>query len=501
MEERYIVSLDAGTSSCRSLLINHAGEIVSLRQKEISSFYPQSGWVEQDALEIWNTQLQTLQSLKSEQGIHTREIAAVGITNQRETIVIWDAETGLPVERAIVWQDRRGAAMCQRLKDEGFEEEFKARTGLTLDPYFSATKLSWLLTNSADAAKKLAEGRLLAGTIDTWLIWKLTNGASFVTDVTNASRTALFNIHTLDWDDVLLAKFGVPRSILPKVLPSNALFGVINPEFLSKRITEGVPIHGVAGDQQAALFGQTCFSKGELKNTYGTGCFALVNTGTQARPSNSGLLTTIAWQLTGEPVYYALEGSVFVAGAALKWLRDQLKLVHTAQEIDFYAQQAGDTRGIYAVHGYSGLGAPYWDPGARGAILGLELGTTREQVLAAYLEGIAYHSADLFSAMSRDLGAPLVGVAVDGGAARSDYLLQFQASIANLTIERPSSVETTALGAAYLAGLGVGYWHDQEELRRLRSVERRYTPALEAEEREERLKGWADAVRRILSTT
>lgn len=499
--KKYIISLDAGTTSCRALLIDENGTIVATRQKEIESYYPQSGWVEQDALEIWNTQLSTLQSLKSDLGIHSIQIAAVGITNQRETLVVWNKETGLPIQRAIVWQDRRTAKLCQELKARELEETIKKKTGLTLDPYFSATKLKWILENNQEAKQKLNTGQLMAGTIDSWLIWKLTGGEVFATDITNASRTMLFNIKTLKWDEELLNIFKIPKEILPKVLPSNAEFGFIVPTLLSKRTETKVPIHGVAGDQQAALFGQTCFEPGDVKNTYGTGCFTLVNTGKKAIRSRSGLLTTIAWQLQNESSpTYALEGSVFVAGAALKWLRDQLRLVHSTPEIDFYSTNTKTPVGLYVVNGFSGLGAPYWDPNAKGAIVGLELGTTREQLLRAFLEGIGYQSEDLLSAMAKDLEKPLQKVAVDGGVANSNYLMSFQASISNLPIERPLSVETTALGAAYLAGLGVGYWKSLEELRKLRSIERVFKSEFSQEEREEKLKGWREAVRRTLSS-
>lgn len=501
-QKKYIISLDSGTTSCRALLIDESGNIVAIRQKEIRSYYPESGWVEQDALEIWNTQISTLQSLKNDLGIHSSQITAIGITNQRETLVVWNKETGLPIQRAIVWQDRRTYKLCQELKNQGLENTVKEKTGLTLDPYFTATKLSWILENNPEAKQKLESEQLRAGTIDSWLIWKLTGGEVFATDVTNASRTMLFNIRTLEWDEELLNIFKIPKGILPKVLPSNANFGNIMPSLLSKRTQARVPIHGVAGDQQAALFGQTCFSSGDVKNTYGTGCFTLVNTGKEAIKSRSGLLTTIAWQLKEDlQPTYALEGSVFVAGAALKWLRDQLHLVHSTPEIDFYSTSTTKTpKGLYVVNGFSGLGAPYWDPNARGAIFGLELGTSREQLLRAFLEGIGYQSEDLLSAMAKDLKQPLQKVAVDGGAARSDYLMSFQASISNLPIERPVSVETTALGAAYLAGLGVGYWKNMDELRKLRSIERVFESKFSQEEREEKLKGYRDAVRRTLSS-
>ncbi|MBR4025819.1 MAG: glycerol kinase GlpK, partial [Mycoplasmataceae bacterium] len=424
MKDKYIITLDSGTTSCRSIVVNKKGQIVGISQTEFTQYFPQSGWVEHDALEIWNTQLSTMQSVKNKAKIKSNDIAAVGITNQRETVVLWDKETGLPVYNAIVWQDRRTSEYCEELISKGYEKMIHEKTGLILNPYFSATKIRWILKNCDDAKRKLKEKRLLAGTIDTWLIWKLTQGKVHATDVSNASRTLLFNINTLDWDQEILDLFEIPREILPEVKSSSDDFGTILPQHWSSNATGVVPITGVIGDQQSALFGQLCIKEGMVKNTYGTGCFTLVNTGNKPIKSKNKLLTTIAWKIKNEPVQYALEGSVFIAGAAIKWLRDSLRMIYESSEVDYYCSITKDDQSVYVVPSFTGLGAPYWDSYSRGAIFGLERGTKREHIVKATVEAIAYQSNDLISAMENDMGKKITLLRVDGGAANSNYLMQ-----------------------------------------------------------------------------
>ncbi|WP_434336937.1 glycerol kinase GlpK [Mesomycoplasma conjunctivae] len=501
MNDKYIITLDSGTTSCRSLIVDHKGEVVATSQAEFGQIFPQSGWVEHNPLEIWNTQLSTMQTVKSKAKIKSHNIAGLGITNQRETIVLWDKLTGLPVYNAIVWQDRRTAQFCQELIEQGWSEKINSKTGLIINPYFSATKIRWILQNVELAKEKLAQGRLLAGTIDTWLIWKLTNGKVHATDVSNASRTMLFNIHTLDWDQEILDLLEIPREILPEVKSSADDFGKVEPEFWSKNSQTYVPISGVAGDQQSALFGQLCTEVGMVKNTYGTGCFTLVNTGEQAVKSKNKLLTTIAWKIKNQPVIYALEGSVFIAGAAIQWLRDSIKIIYNAAESDFFASLVKDDQRVYLVPSFTGLGAPYWDSYSRGAIFGLERGTKREHIIKATLDSIAYQSNDLIKAMEKDLNKPIIALKVDGGASNSNYLMQFQSSISNVEVWRPKNIETTALGASYLAGLSVGFWKNIEEIKQLYIPDRVFKPQLDKSTVDKLVKGWDTAVSKTLNWT
>lgn len=499
MQNKYVITLDSGTTSCRSLIINHEGQIVASSQVEFDQHFPKSGWVEHDPLQIWNVQLSTMQSAKHKAKIKSHDIAALGITNQRETIVLWDKETGLPVYNAIVWQDRRTSEYCDTLLSTEWNEKITAKTGLIINPYFSGTKIRWILKNVPEAQEKLAQGKLLAGTIDTWLIWKLTDGLVHATDVSNASRTMLYNIHTLDWDQEILDLFEIPRSILPEVKSSSEHYGYVKPTLWSNKALGKVPITGVAGDQQSALFGQMCTEVGMVKNTYGTGCFTLVNTGTTAIKSQNKLLTTIAWKLGNQPTVYALEGSVFIAGAAIKWLRDSIKIIYDAAESDFFASLVKDDQRVYLVPSFTGLGAPYWDSYSRGAIFGLERGTKREHLVKATLDSIAYQSNDLIQAMAKDLGKPIISLKVDGGASKSNYLMQFQSSISNVKVQRPSNIETTGLGAAYLAGLAVGYWKNIEEVKTLNLPDKVFEPELSQEEVAKLLKGWNESVKRTLN--
>lgn len=501
MQNKYVITLDSGTTSCRSLIINHEGQIVASSQVEFDQHFPKSGWVEHDPLQIWNVQLSTMQSAKHKAKIKSHDIAALGITNQRETIVLWDKETGLPVYNAIVWQDRRTSEYCDTLLSTEWNEKITAKTGLIINPYFSGTKIRWILKNVPEAQEKLAQGKLLAGTIDTWLIWKLTDGLVHATDVSNASRTMLYNIHTLDWDQEILDLLEIPRSILPEVKSSSEHYGYVKPTLWSNKALGKVPITGVAGDQQSALFGQMCTEVGMVKNTYGTGCFTLVNTGTTAIKSQNKLLTTIAWKLGNQPTVYALEGSVFIAGAAIKWLRDSIKIIYDAAESDFFASLVKDDQRVYLVPSFTGLGAPYWDSYSRGAIFGLERGTKREHLVKATLDSIAYQSNDLIQAMAKDLGKPIISLKVDGGASKSNYLMQFQSSISNVKVQRPSNIETTGLGAAYLAGLAVGYWKNIEEVKTLNLPDKVFEPELSQEEVAKLLKGWNESVKRTLNWT
>lgn len=488
---RYILSLDAGTTSNRSILFDKHGQIKAMAQKEFSQYFPQPGWVEHDANEIWSTQLGVAVEAMQKAGASAKDIAAIGITNQRETTVVWDKETGIPIAPAIVWQCRRTAQHCDMLKAQGLAPLFREKTGLVLDAYFSATKLSWIL-NHVDGAKARAEkGQLLFGTIETWLIWKLTGGRVHVTDYSNAARTMLFNINTLDWDDEILTLLEIPRCILPTPMPSSAVYGYTDPAFFGIEI----PIGAAAGDQQAALFGQHCFAPGQAKNTYGTGCFLLMNTGEKPVFSQNGLITTIAWGQGGK-VQYALEGSVFSAGCAVQWLRDELGFIQTAAQSQQLAQSVPDNGGCYFVPAFTGLGAPYWDQYARGTLVGITRGVGRGHIVRATLEAIAFQVADVLHAMSEDAGITLSDLHVDGGASANDFLMQTQADFLNLSITRPKCVESTALGAAYLAGLSVGFWSGVEEISKNRAIERVFTPQMSHTVRQREIAAWHRAVAR-----
>ena len=488
---KYMMALDSGTTSNRCILFDRAGRIVSVAQREFTQYFPQPGWVEHDANEIWATLLGVAVEAMQMAGAAAADIAAIGITNQRETTIVWDKATGEPVHHSIVWQCRRTSEYCDELRARGLTARFREKTGLVLDAYFSATKLHWLLDNVPGVRQRAAKGELLFGTVETWLIWKLTGGRAHVTDYSNASRTMLFNINTLDWDEEILAELNIPRSMLPKPLPSSGLFGTTAPSLLGGEI----PITGAAGDQQAALFGQTCFQPGEAKNTYGTGCFLLMNTGEKPVFSQNGLVTTIAWGL-GEKVTYALEGSIFVAGAAIQWLRDEMKLIANAAESEAVAQEVTDTNGCYVVPAFTGLGAPYWDQYARGAIVGLTRGCNRAHIVRATLDSLTYQTYDVLNAMRADSGIALASLKVDGGASANNYLMQTQADVIGAPVLRPTCVESTAMGAAYLAGLAVGFWRDQAEIRKIWAVDRTFEPQLDAKSRDARLHGWHRAVQR-----
>ncbi len=489
--KQYIMALDQGTTSSRAILFDHEQNIVDLAQKEFPQIYPGDGWVEHDAMEIYASQYGVMTELMARSGVEPEEIAAIGITNQRETTVLWDKNTGRPVYNAIVWQCRRTAALCEELKEQGYEEKIREKTGLLIDAYFSATKIKWILDRVPGLRERCRKGEILFGTVDTWLIWKLTGGKVHVTDYTNASRTMLFDIHRLAWDEEILALLDIPAEILPKVRPSSEVYGTVNLGGVD------VPIGGIAGDQQAALFGQTCFEKGDVKNTYGTGCFLLMNTGETPCRSRNGMLTTIAAG-TGEKVQYALEGSVFVGGAVVQWLRDEMGLIDESRDTEYFAAKVKDNGGVYLVPAFTGLGAPHWDMYARGAILGITRGTRREHVIRAALEAIAYQSKDLADAVAADTGIPIRELKVDGGASANNLLMQFQADILGCRVRRPMIRETTALGAAYLAGLAVGFWKDQAEIKSLWTLDRVYEPEMEAGQREKLLKGWKKAVERAL---
>ena len=488
---KYMMALDSGTTSNRCILFDRAGRIVSVAQREFTQYFPQPGWVEHDANEIWATLLGVAVEAMQMAGAAAADIAAIGITNQRETTIVWDKATGEPVHHAIVWQCRRTSEYCDELRGRGLTARFREKTGLVLDAYFSATKLHWLLENVPGVRERAAKGELLFGTVETWLIWKLTCGRAHVTDYSNASRTMLFNINTLDWDEEILAELNIPRSMLPKPMPSSGLLGTTDPSLLGGEI----PITGAAGDQQAALFGQTCFQPGEAKNTYGTGCFLLMNTGEKPVFSQNGLVTTIAWGL-GEKVTYALEGSIFVAGAAIQWLRDEMKLIANAAESEAVAQEVVDTNGCYVVPAFTGLGAPYWDQYARGAIVGLTRGCNRAHIVRATLDSLTYQTYDVLNAMRADSGIALASLKVDGGASANNYLMQTQADIIGAPVLRPTCVESTAMGAAYLAGLAVGFWRDQAEIRKIWAVDRTFEPQLDARSCDARLHGWHRAVQR-----
>ena len=488
---KYIMAFDAGTTSSRCILFDHAGNVCALAQQEFEQFFPKPGWVEHDANEIWDTQLAVAKEAMEQAGAEAADIGAIGITNQRETTVVWDKTTGEPVSRAIVWQCRRTSDYVDSLKERGLEPVFQKKTGLILDAYFSGTKLKWILDHVEGVRARAEAGELLFGTIETWLIWKLTGGKVHVTDYSNASRTLLFNIHELDWDDDILTELNIPKSMLPEPVECSSVYGMSDPELFGGEI----PIAGAAGDQQAALFGQACFEPGSAKNTYGTGCFMLMNTGHEPIESKNGLLTTIAWGLNGE-VDYALEGSIFVAGAAIQWLRDQLGIIESAPESEKLALEVDDTNGCYVVPAFTGLGAPYWDQYARGAIVGLTRGVNRNHLVRATLESLAYQTTDVLKAMETDSGITLKSLQVDGGASRNNFLMQFQSDINGAPVKRPACVETTALGAAYLAGLAVGFWKDRDEIAGGQEIERVFEPQMNEVERAEILHGWQKAVER-----
>lgn len=486
---KYIMALDAGTTSNRCILFNRNGEIKSVAQKEFTQYFPHSGWVEHDAQEIWLTQYSVASEALSKIGAKAEDIAAIGITNQRETTIVWDKETGEPIHHAIVWQDRRTADYCESLVEKVLAEPYRDKTGLVIDPYFSATKIRWLLQNVPGAMRKAEEGKLLFGTVETWLIWKLTGGKVHITDYSNASRTMLYNIVDLKWDEDILKELEIPVSMLPEVRPSSSVYGATSADLFGGEI----PIAGAAGDQQAALFGQTCFKPGQAKNTYGTGCFLLMNTGTKPVFSGQGLITTIAWGLN-DKVEYALEGSVFVAGSAVQWLRDQLRFFDSATDSEYFAKKVKDTAGCYVVPAFTGLGAPYWDPYARGAIVGLSRGVNKYHIIRATLESLAYQTYDILTAMEADAGMKLSSLNVDGGACANNLLMQMQADIIQTEVNRPTCVETTAAGAAYLAGLAVGYWKSQEDLIQNISIDKRFVPQISFEEQQKKLKRWHKAV-------
>ena len=492
--KKYLMALDQGTTSSRCIIFDKQGNIVSMAQREFEQYFPQSGWVEHDADEIWASQASVMAEAMAISSITASELAAIGITNQRETTIVWEKDTGKPIYHAIVWQCRRTADYVEQLKDEGYDKIIREKTGLIVDPYFSATKIRWILDNVDGARERAEKGELLFGTVDTWLLYKLTKGQVFATDVTNASRTMLYNIHELEWDRELLEKFDIPACMLPEVRDSSYIYGHTD----SGLIGAEVPIAGIAGDQQAALFGQCCFDEGEGKNTYGTGCFLLINTGEKAVDSKNGLLTTIAVGRDGK-VQYALEGSVFVAGAAIKWLRDEMKMIGEASDTEEMANSVSDSGGVYVVPAFTGLGAPYWDAYARGAVFGLSRGTNNAQFVRATLESLAYQSLDVIRAMEEDAGIKVSSLKVDGGASANNYLMQFQADILNGKIIRPVVAETTALGAAYLAGLAVGYYSDLNEVKSNWQVDREYISNLEESKRDSLYAGWRDCVKRIRS--
>lgn len=484
--EKFILALDQGTTSSRTLVVNHAGEVIAVSQKEFQQIYPKPGWVEHDPMEIWASQSSTEAEAMGKADLRHHDIAAIGITNQRETTVVWDRNTGKPVYNAIVWQDRRTADYCAKLKEQGLEDKFRAKTGLLLDPYFSGTKLRWILENVEGARERAEAGDLIFGTIDSWLVWKLTDGEVHITDATNASRTLLYNIHQADWDDEILEILNIPRALLPEVKGSSEVYG---------HSTKKVPIAGIAGDQHAALFGQACFEPGMAKNTYGTGCFLLMNTGEKAIASKNNLLTTIAWRIGGK-TEYALEGSVFMGGAVVQWLRDELQIVRSAEECSELAAQVPDAGGMYMVPAFAGLGAPHWDPYARGACVGMTRGTNRKHYCRAALEAIAYQSADLAECMTKDSGIEIKELRVDGGASRSAPLMQFQSDLLDVNVVRPDNVETTAMGAAYLAGLAVGFWESKEDIKARWKEGARFEPKRPADEMKVLSNGWKRAVGR-----
>ncbi|SFL35743.1 glycerol kinase GlpK [Pelosinus propionicus] len=493
MADKYIMALDAGTTSSRAIIFDQSSNIVAVAQKEFSQIFPQIGWVEHDGDEIWSTQMDAIKQVLERAGLNASDLSAIGITNQRETAIVWDKNTGRPIYNAIVWQSRQTVGICNELKAKGLEPEFQQKTGLVIDAYFSGTKVKWILDHVEGARTKAEKGELLFGTIDTWLIWKLTDGKVHVTDFSNASRTLMYNIRELKWDEKLLEYLTIPVCMLPKVKSSSEVYGKTDPNIFGN----AVPIAGAAGDKQAALFGQTCFNPGMAKNTYSTGCFLLMNTGTKLVESKNGLLTTIAWGLD-DTISYALEGSVFVAGSAIEWLRDDLKILEAAPDSEYYAQKVKDTAGVYVVPAFVGLGAPYWDMKARGAILGLTRGTSKSHVVRATLNSISYQTKDVLSAMEADSGIRLHTLKVDGSAALNNLLMQFQADVLGVCVDRPKITETTALGAAYLAGLAVGIWKTKEELIQTWQLDTRFEPKMDTAQRTALYKGWQKAVKRAM---
>lgn len=491
--KKYVMSLDQGTTSCRAILFDKAGQIVEVAQKEFTQIYPKPGWVEHDAMEIWGIQSGVMREVLGRADVHAEEIAAIGITNQRETAVVWDKNTGKPIYNAIVWQSRQTAAICEELKTRGLEDYVKDTTGLVIDAYFSGSKIKWILDNVEGAKEKAENGDLLFGTMDTWLIWNLTRGVH-VTEYSNASRTMLFNINTLDWDDKMLQELEIPKSMLPEVRNSSEIYGYTHEKTFGGA---SIPISGAAGDQQAALFGQACFKPGMAKNTYGTGSFILMNTGKDLVKSDNGLLTTIAWGVDGE-VEYALEGSIFIAGASIQWLRDEMRLIYSADESEYFASKVKDSNGVYVVPAFSGLGAPYWDMYARGAIVGLTRGANRDHIIRATLESIAYQSRDVIDLMVTDSEIPLDRLKVDGGASANNFLMQFQSDILGVPVDRPKVVETTALGAAYLAGLAVGFWESKEDIIGNIETGKTFFNTMTDEKRAKKYRGWKKAVKRAM---
>lgn len=489
MGQKYVMALDAGTTSNRAIIFDVDSKIVGIAQKEFTQHFPQPGWVEHDAEEIWSSMHEVMREALEQSGLVASDIAAIGITNQRETAVIWDRATGRPIYNAIVWQSRQTADICEDLKRQGFVDEFQEKTGLVIDAYFSGTKVKWILDHVKGAREKAEKGELAFGTIDTWLLWKLTGGEVHKTDYSNASRTLMFNIKTLEWDEALLKYLTVPKSLLPEVRPSSEVYGHTIPSIIGA----SVPVAGMAGDQQSALFGQNCFSPGEAKNTYGTGCFLLMNTGTDICMSKNGLVTTIAWGLDGK-VEYALEGSIFVGGSAIQWLRDGLRLVDSAPDSEWVAKKVPDAGGVYMVPAFVGLGAPYWDMNARGMIIGLTRGTTKAHIVRATLDSLAYQTRDVLGAMEADSGNRLAALKVDGGAVANNLLMQFQADLLGVPVDRPQITETTALGAAYLAGLATGVWASKEELKKSWQLDTRFAPSLDQQEADKLYKGWKKAV-------
>ncbi|WP_432368495.1 glycerol kinase GlpK [Staphylococcus chromogenes] len=487
---KYILSIDQGTTSSRAILFNKEGEIVGVAQREFKQHFPKAGWVEHDANEIWTSVLSVIASVLNENNVKASEITGIGITNQRETTVVWDKESGRPIYNAIVWQSRQTQAICEQLKKDGHEATFRNKTGLLLDPYFSGTKVKWILDHVDGAREKAEKGEILFGTIDSWLVWKLSGGRTHITDYSNASRTLMYNIHDLKWDDELLEILDVPKAMLPEVKPSSEVYcETIDYHFFGQK----VPIAGVAGDQQAALFGQACFEKGDIKNTYGTGGFMLMNTGEEAVASENGLLTTIAYGLDGK-VNYALEGSIFVSGSAIQWLRDGLRMINSAPQSEDYAKRVDSTEGVYVVPAFVGLGTPYWDSEARGAIFGLTRGTEKEHLIRATLESLCYQTRDVIEAMAQDSGIEVNGLRVDGGAVKNNFLMQFQADLVNVSVERPEISETTALGAAYLAGIATGFWKNKDEVSNNWKLEKSFEPKMDEKEANKLYKGWQKAV-------
>ncbi|MFP4302352.1 MAG: glycerol kinase GlpK [Spirochaetaceae bacterium] len=490
MAKKYVMAFDAGTTSSRAILFDHKGEIVSVAQQEFPQIYPKPGWVEHNPMDIWGSQSGVAREVINKAGVDPEEVAAIGITNQRETAIVWEKATGKPVMNGIVWQDRRTAGICDKMKADGFTDYVRENTGLVIDAYFSGTKVKWMLDNVPGAREKAEKGELLFGTVDTWLIWNLTGGQAHVTDYSNASRTLMFNIKTLDWDDKLLEELTVPRSMLPEVKPSSEVYGYTDPKTFGGA---KIPVAAAIGDQQGALFGQACFEKGMAKNTYGTGSFVLMNTGTERIPSKTGLLTTIAWGLEGK-VEYALEGAIFVTGAAVQWLRDELKIVADAADTNYFASKVPDTNGVYMVPAFVGLGAPYWDQYARGAIVGLTRGANRDHIVRATLESIAYQTRDVVECMDEDSGITAKELKVDGGASMNDFLMQFQSDILGVPVMRPKIVETTARGSGFLAGLAVGFWKNQKDLENAFELDKKFEPTLEKGQRDKLYAGWQKAV-------